>query len=693
MSRFGTRRAKIGLAAGGAAVVAGLILGVTLTVGQPAASPAPSASPSTTPSASPTATRLIPEVPRTAAVRGAVAGWNTASPSVAGRVLPEVGAAADGRLAVFIDAPNSDPGTQLLVTTVQVEPGETYSFGLSARTSTEALTTVPMTLTVGTSIVRLGQLNAAWAPVTGSYTPGPGETSVTFALAAQGSARSVSVDRAFVTDEAGVNLLPNASFEDVSTAVGIVNDSLVLAESTATVAVAGFSGEVAWRVRDASGGEVSTGDVTATGPVDAIRLDGVDQGYYSVEVSFPGGATYTTPLALIDSDPQGIPPDSRFGVVTHVDQEWYEGAARYVASLGVGVVRNDVLWEANETVAGVYSFRESYTREFPRFRANGIELMGIVDYGNPLYDSGATPYSAEAIAAYGRYAAAIAQAFDVASLEVFNEFNHERFNTGECGIAAACYLPLLRSADEAVAAVSPEVDIVAGATALYDGPWLAELWRLGGLQYADAISFHPYEVVIPPQPEALTPLVADANSAMSAASGGAPLPIWITELGWTTKTGGTELREQGAMLHRAAATALGGGVEMLVWYDLVNDFVDPASHEGNFGLFYRALDGVSALPPKPAAFAQALLIEQIGGRSLAVRPRQSEGVHSYTFGRPGDEVHVVWSPIGASTAIYPATGAVEVVHGDGSTSNVRPVGGTVTIPVGTDPVFVRTGVG
>ena len=85
--------------------------------------------------------------------------------------------------------------------------------------------------------------------------------------------------------------------------------------------------------------------------------------------------------------------------------------------------------------------------------------------------------------------------------------------------------------------------MIAGATARFDRDWFLHLWEQGGQQFADAMSFHPYEVVNGDpslsRPEAIGEMVQQAESDMREVSGSdTALPVWITEIGWTTTSGG-----------------------------------------------------------------------------------------------------------------------------------------------------------
>ena len=230
-----------------------------------------------------------------------------------------------------------------------------------------------------------------------------------------------------------------------------------------------------------------------------------------------------------------------------------------------------------------------------------------------------------------------------------------------------------------------------GSTANYDGDWFRGLWPTGVIENSDAMSFHPYNKWIYDTPESLSTVIKESNNDMKSLAG-SKIPIWITEFGWTT---GAELGQQvsyatqAERLWRAELTALAAGAEKYFWYDLVNDSTDPNAHEGNFGMFEQRRDGVMARPPKPAAFAQALLINELDGRTKVERVDAGESVRTAVFGKDGDRVRAAWSFQGEREATFKVSGPVKITTMWGATSTVKPKDGKVTLTVGSSPVLIE----
>ncbi|WP_299087702.1 glycosyl hydrolase [uncultured Microbacterium sp.] len=640
------------------------------------------------PTATPTPTVEPPQpvdLPRVATARAGVNDWALADGTTLAAVLPEVGDAADGAVALRVDAPVVDAPIAAARVGLAAAAGDTLTVEFQARALTPLPGAVPASVTVAGQRVVLPELDAEWTTVEAEVEVPAEATEAALEIVVDAAVTGLSFDDFVVTGAGDGNLVPNGSFEATSATAGIVSDSLIMNADTASVAIALAPGAASWSAR--RGEEVvASGEANLAGALAGIPLDGIEQGYFDFTVTDSAGASITTPIVVVAGDGYGIQTDPRFGVGMHVENDIYTGAARYAASLGIAEGRNDILWRHNETVKGQYDWAPNYVREFTRMHVNGVKVMGIVNYGNALYGNKNTPDTPEALAAYGRYAAAIAQRFDLVGLEVFNEFNHERFNKTGCGTAPACYIPLLQTVHDNVRAVDPDLPLVAGSTANYDAAWFDGLWQAGGMNYADAMSYHPYQIV--PDPAGLAGIIATSRDSMQAYGGGT-LPIWITELGSTSTGGMPSQLEQAEFAFKASITAFGNGVEKFFWYDLINDSPDPTVHEGNFGLFGQPISGVTALPPKPVAMTVALVITHLADHEAAAAEPLSADVLSYAFGDGEERTTFAWAPAGATTVQMPVTGDVEVTAVSGQVTLVSPVDGVASVPVSEEGVVVR----
>ncbi|MFT4305509.1 MAG: cellulase family glycosylhydrolase [Microbacterium sp.] len=650
--------------------------------------------------AEPAPSAVSVDLPHVAQARVGVAGWTLAEPAEVSSVAAQVGDAASGSIAVTIDSA-SEQEAVALSQTVTVSASTSYRLSAMVRVLSSSAVAVPASIQVGEAVLDLPDLNAAWQRVTLEVETDADQTTLDVELVVDGIVSGLGIDDVQLTPVAGgSDLIDDGGFETITTDAGIRNETLILDQATAAFAIASSS-SFDWTVTDTAGAVVDSGQDVEAASLTAVSLAAVTQGYYTVTVTTSGGDAWETPFIVIDTGGQGIQADARFGVGTHVERDPYVGtidaALDSAQALGFAAIRNDVTWSKNETTAGTYTWGTDFVDAFDQLGARGMTLLPVVGYNNKLYDDNETVSSATGLAAYAAYAAAVVERFDTDQIEVYNEFNHNSQSNNSCGQTADCYLPLLKAAYQAVKAADPSVEVVAGATALYAGDWFTQLWSLGGLDYADVMSFHPYEVADSSptlgDPDLLKQIVQNAQTDMDAYADGQATPaISVTEIGWSTKTGGAGLDQQGGALVRTTVAALAGGATSVYWYDLVNDEADAADHEGNFGIFFQQVDGVAAYPPKPAAMARAVLAAKITGLELSAVESFTDDFTSVAFGQD-DPVRVAWSANGSYQAVYTASGTVTVTTSAGVVTQVEPVDGVVTVPLTSEPVFVEGATG
>lgn len=629
------------------------------------------------------------EMPRVAAARVDPEAWALASRAEIAAALPEVGDAADGSVALGVDAPVVSPGTVAASTPVSLNPETSYTLSASVRVLQSQRTPVAASINVGGQQFLLPELDARWKKVEFRFTTPEAGWVGNLELALAGPVRGLGIDAVSLSGADGVDVVANGSFERTSGGSGILNDSLVLSEDTATLAVALPEGELTWTATSTDGGPPIRGKGTISSPLAAVPLNEVQPGHYSLEVTDASGRAIQTAIAVIDTAGPFMNQDPRLGVVSHVERDYFAGTGSLAAALGFSMVRNDVVWEKNEKVKGQYVFDPVYDREFARLHANGLGLLGVVVHGNKVYSNTRWPEGPATIDAFGKYAAAIADRYDLVGLEVYNEFNHHEYNKTACGRSPECYIPMLEAVQGEVKAKHPNLPIVGGASALYDQEWFQGLWAAGGLSLIDVASYHPYEAWMSRDPDLVGEVARRSYEDMRAGTGQTK-PVWISEMGFTSMNpGGVTLAEQREMLIRSEVSAFANGVEKYFWYDLVNDSSDIASGEGNFGLYERdPRPGVVALAPKPAGQAQAVMVAELGGRAFA-GAESDDATAVYVFGDDDDAVRVAWATSGETERVFKADRPVTVVSATGGVVELVPDGGEVVVPLTGSPVFIE----
>lgn len=185
----------------------------------------------------------------------------------------------------------------------------------------------------------------------------------------------------------------------------------------------------------------------------------------------------------------------------------------------------------------------------------------------------------------------------ITALEIWNEPNLDRFLIAPD--QATAYTALLRASYRRVKKAAPNVTVVAGALATSDGEFLKRMYAAGARKNYDALSIHPYnEARDPDDPWKLqwrqytfltgVPWVREIMIA-----NGDTVPLWLSEVGFSTCTGGVEVRcvsepQQAEYINDTFRIASGWSyVGAVIAYELRDSGVDAADREHHFGLLRR----------------------------------------------------------------------------------------------------------
>jgi hypothetical protein len=679
------------------AVVIVLVGGLVTVALLPTQGEQPTAA-SNTPDATPTATPTPePVALPTADVAASFDGWTLENEAdAASTFAAEAGDPADGSIALGLESTNPAENStrRALSQVVAVTPSTEYTFTASIKNTSETKSAPGVAVTMGTGSTtrfEFASATSSWAEQSWTYETAADETSMPVTILSSGPTSQTRIDDATLTAEGtDVNLLANGSFEAFSAAnPQITNTSLILATGDATIGVSWRIPSASWTLTDETGTTVEEGILDLQPGLGVVSLQDLDAGYYSIDLTNSGDANdhLQTSLAILDPVDEGAPTsDDRFGVGIHFTPA-YLNSGPVAAALGISMARSDVKWNQVENVVNQYDFPVDLDTEVKNFVDAGVDFFPLSVYSNKFYDRGRTPSTPEGLQAFANFTSEVVGHYQSPAVEVYNEFNNPPMNKGACGITPECYLPLLKSTAETVKAAHPDTLIVGPATARHDDAWLTGLYAAGGLEYLDAVSFHPYDYSPESGPEFLEASLELATNRIKEYNNGEAKPIWITELGWST-TGYSEA-DQADNLVRAETISLANGVEKFFWYDLVNDKPDPAEHEGNFGLVRQTTATVPAFAPKPSGVAQAVLIRAVAGKPFTARDATANGaVYSYAFGDTADQTRVAWATSPTEVS-YAASGDVQVTDQFGSVTTLKAVDGRVTARLDGHPQYLN----
>jgi hypothetical protein len=370
-----------------------------------------------------------------------------------------------------------------------------------------------------------------------------------------------------------------------------------------------------------------------------------------------------------------------------------------IANAGIKLIRDEILWTSVEKTKGVYTFDPKWDDFVDKAVSNGIEPLLILDYGNSLYTGGTDgdgPITDEAIAAYATYCGKMVEHFKgrVKYFEVWNEWNWGTGNNHNK--SGDQYGKLIVAASAAIKAANQDAYVIGMALGVTDTNYIADVLSIPGAYEAmDAVAAHPY--TFPRKPEGELAANLQSIHDVFTAKGLAPLPIWMTEMGWSTGSADYETPDTMAASYgvRALAWALANPdiVGKFFWYDFQNDGTDPTYYENNFGLvdYWQSLDVPVAAKPGYAAisaFATKLTGYEFN-QSIAVE----KGIYVYQFKDKNGvkpDIMLAWAE-GLQKTISLNVGAAEVEVTDlfGNSSTPANIDGKINLFVSDTPVYVE----
>jgi hypothetical protein len=277
---------------------------------------------------------------------------------------------------------------------------------------------------------------------------------------------------------------------------------------------------------------------------------------------------------------------------------------KMLAEAGFRWVRMDLKWEATEKEPGRYDF-SAYDVLVTALGPYNVHALFILDYGNPLYDSGGPPRSEVARQAFARWAVAAAKHFAGrgALWEVYNEPNHSLFWPPQPKPQE--YIALALAVGQAFRESVPDEKLIGPATSEIDFDFLESCFKSGLLEYWSAVSIHPYRRNDPEtaaqdycrlremiRTYAPGRILSDSGAAPKAnvqssntANSGEVKDIAIisSEWGYSSAWPGMNDERQGQLLARTWLTNVANGISVSIWYDWRDDGLDPNEAEHHFG--------------------------------------------------------------------------------------------------------------
>jgi hypothetical protein len=369
------------------------------------------------------------------------------------------------------------------------------------------------------------------------------------------------------------------------------------------------------------------------------------------------------------------------------------GEVKLIADAGFRWIRTDFVWEATERTAGRYDF-SAYDRLLKELDDAGIHPLFILDYGNQLYTKGKSVRTAEARAAFARWAVASAKHFAGRGViwELFNEPNNEMFWPPAPDVEE--YNALASEVGRAFHESVPNEQLIGPALASIDVRFLDACLSDGAPDWWSAISLHPYRQTNPETAAADYARVRELIEAHRRTSDRRTLKILSSEWGYSSVWPRMNEERQAIMLTRSFLTNIANGVPLSIWYDWRDDGPDPREAEHHFGLVRHANAGrPSVYETKPAFLAAKTLTSALNG--FRFEERLNAGTaddYVLVFNRNGDRRIVAWT-----SAVSPRRLTVPKLSGEflvtnlmgGDAGRLIATGDVLTIEVSAAPIYLR----
>ncbi len=351
-----------------------------------------------------------------------------------------------------------------------------------------------------------------------------------------------------------------------------------------------------------------------------------------------------TALAQHPSLPTPVIPEG-FGLAIHFTDP-QNGELEKLAASGVRWVRMDMVWQETERELGRYDF-SAYDRFVQALEAHHLKAYFILDYWNPLYDQGLSPYTEATRQAFARWAATAAKRYAGKGYlwEMWNEPNGGIFWKPKP--KASDYAKLAIAVGRAFHEAGLEGEALVGP-ASYQVPYsfLRTCFEAGVLEYWSAVSIHPYRWWLNPE-TASRSFERVRNLIARYAPPGKEIPVLSGEWGYSTVDLGMNETKQAQFLARMWLSNLYQGVPISIWYDWRDDGENPKEREHHFGIVHRDFQR-----EKPAYLAAKTLNEKLSGYRLVERLSLG-GSQDYAmrFEKDGREAWAVWTSANRETFV------------------------------------------
>lgn len=276
------------------------------------------------------------------------------------------------------------------------------------------------------------------------------------------------------------------------------------------------------------------------------------------------------------------PINEIFGICDHItfNETIDAKELKLIKDHGLSYVRIDSRWSQIEKNKGIYDFSK-YDILIEQMKEENLRPLIILDYSNPLYEQERSVRTEEGRFAFANFATAMVRRYNTINViwEVWNEPNWK--GGWDPQPDPREYVELVKVTSQAIRSIDKNAKIIGPGTAGIDYNFIEECFKLGLLDFIDAISVHPYRRTMPEpvlsEYERLEILIHKYSHSNNY------IPIIASECGYPTSWFDDDVMPGNYLVRMLLINAY-AGIPLTVIYDLKNDGIDPQNKEHNFGL-------------------------------------------------------------------------------------------------------------
>lgn len=330
---------------------------------------------------------------------------------------------------------------------------------------------------------------------------------------------------------------------------------------------------------------------------------------------------------------------------------------------GFGAIRDGFDWELYEKEEGVFKFLPEWERYISDTKNGGLEIFTVLGLINPVYhkNGACVPKTPKETEAFKRYVFNTVKALgDRCNMyEVWNEPNLKSFSTD---ISPEAYVPALKAGYESVKEANPNAYVVGCGTSGEARPWIERVLQLGGGEYMDAVSFHPYLWVKGPDDGEFEEKLSGLAKIIERYC--PKLDMVISEFGWASHSmADITLKLHAEFFVKSLAIASAQKrLKKYFYYEYQDSGMSFTHVERNFG-FVEYWENHTPYAAKPIFTASAAYNSFIGDK----RPEWSvkiDGVFGFSYSTDDGYILMTWAKDSTEISIKPSAAAVYDINGN-----------------------------